>query len=234
MKRKLMMTAAALLLVSSGADAAMPVIDATAIAKQIEQIQQLTRQLETARSQLTQLEQLHGSLNKLTNMGEIARLLNDPQIRHALPREFGQVEGLLRGEAGAYGQSFNHHLEGNTYYRPQEANAFYAQELERIRNRNAGQMTVGEQMYQAATRRIAGIDELRSQIGKSQDAKETLDLQARIQAESAYLQTDVLRMQALGMVQAAQSQVEQQRAKEAKQQMLDEARQSLRGKGSNQ
>ena len=71
----------------------IPVIDTTAIAKQIEQ-------LVESQKQLKQLQDLHSSLNKLTGMGDIASLLSNPAIRQALPKEFAAVEGLLRGQGG--------------------------------------------------------------------------------------------------------------------------------------
>lgn len=55
---------------------------------------------------------------------------------------------------------------------------------------------------------------MRQQISSASDAKDIADLQARIQAESAFLQTDLLRMQGLQMVQQAQAQVEDQRKAE--------------------
>ncbi len=75
-------------------------------------------------------------------------------------------------------------------------------------------MSLGQQIYDTATKRIEGIDQLRQQISSADDAKEIADLQARIQAESAFLQTDLLRMQGLQMIQQAQVQVEQQRQSE--------------------
>jgi type IV secretion system protein VirB5 len=75
-------------------------------------------------------------------------------------------------------------------------------------------MSLGQQIYDAATKRIDGIDQLRQQISSASDAKDIADLQARIQAESAFLQTDLLRMQGLQMVQQAQAQVEDQRKAE--------------------
>ncbi|OYR19638.1 type IV secretion system family protein [Brucella grignonensis] len=75
-------------------------------------------------------------------------------------------------------------------------------------------MSLGQQIYDAATKRIEGIDQLRQQISSASDAKDIADLQARIQAESAFLQTDLLRMQGLQMVQQAQAQVEDQRKAE--------------------
>ncbi|EJZ19855.1 type IV secretion system protein, partial [Rhizobium sp. Pop5] len=91
---------------------------------------------------------------------------------------------------------------------------FYAQELSRIQNQNAGQMSLGQQIYDAATKRIDGIDELREKISSAVDAKDIADLQARLQAETAFLQTDVLRIQGLQMVQQAQVQVDDQRKAE--------------------
>ena len=231
MKKHKTITLSALALAASMAAAhasGIPVIDAASLAKHIEQVATLTKQLENAKEQLGQLQQLHGSLNKMTNMADVAKLLNDPSIRRALPNDFSQMEALLKGNPGQYGDAYNRHLEENTVYKPQDANDFYAQELERVRKKNAGLLTVGEQMYQAATKRIDGIDELRKKIGTSKDAKETLDLQARLQAESAYLQTDVLRMQALQTVQQAQVQVEQQRQYEEQRKQIREAREKLK------
>ncbi|MNV87277.1 Type IV secretion system protein virB5 precursor [compost metagenome] len=83
-----------------------------------------------------------------------------------------------------------------------------------MQNRNAGQMSLGQQIYDAATKRIDGIDELRKRIAAAGDAKDIADLQARLLAETAFLETDTLRMQALQMIQQAQVQVDLQRQAE--------------------
>jgi len=214
--RECLMTAAATLALNGSAANAqgVPVIDNTAILKHVESIAQLKAQLDTLNQQLGEAQQLYASLNRLTNMADVASLLNDPSIRKALPSNFAGIEALLQGSgSGVFGQSASRHLEANTTYRS-HADDFYAQELRRLQQRNAGQMSLGEQMYEAATRRIDGIDELRKQISSASDAKEIADLQARLQAESAFLQTDVLRMQGLQMVQQAQMQVDDQRKAE--------------------
>ncbi|KAB2654919.1 P-type DNA transfer protein VirB5 [Brucella tritici] len=192
----------------------IPVIDQTAIAKHIESIAQLKSQLDALNQQITQAEQLFGSLNKLTNMADVASVLKDPAIRKALPENFSAIEGLINGNgSGVFGEAASRFLESNSTYHT-SANDFYAQELSRVQQRNAGQMSLGQQIYDAATKRIDGIDQLRQQISSASDAKDIADLQARIQAESAFLQTDVLRMQGLQMVQQAQAQVEEQRKAE--------------------
>ena len=207
--------AAALILSTSPADAqGIPVIDQAAIAKQIESIIQLKSQLDALNRQIQQAQQLYGSLNKLTNMADIAGVLNDPSIRKALPEDFSTIERLLKGSgSGALGDAASKFLSDNSTYKT-SANDFYAQELSRVPNRNAGQMSLGQQIYDAATKRIDGIDQLRQQISSASDAKDIADLQARLQAETAFLQTDVLRMQGLQMVQQAERQIDEQRKAE--------------------
>lgn len=220
---------AAALIISAGTAAGqgIPVIDQTAIAKHIESIAQLKSQLDALHQQIEQAQQLYGSLNKLTDMADIASVLNDPAIRQALPEDFAAIEGLLKGNgAGVFGDAASRFLEGNSTYRT-SAEDFYAQELSRVQNRNAGQMSLGQQIYDAATKRIDGIDQLRERISTASDAKEIADLQARLQAESAFLQTDVLRMEGLQMVQQAQAQVDEQRRAEDWRQRMDSIKAAL-------
>ncbi|MBY5410909.1 P-type DNA transfer protein VirB5 [Rhizobium leguminosarum] len=219
---------AALLPVESAFAQGIPVIDETAIAKQIESITQLKSQLDALNQQLQQAQQLYASLNKVTNMADVAGLLNDPSIRKALPQDFNAIEGLLKGSGtGAFANSASKFLENNSTYRT-DANDFYAQELARAQNRNAGQMSLGQQIYDVATKRIDGIDQLRQLISSAADAKDIADLQARLQAETAFLQTDVLRMQALQMVQQAQVQVDDQRKAEDWRKRLDAMGEALK------
>ncbi|MGV1901282.1 P-type DNA transfer protein VirB5 [Agrobacterium sp. 22-3674b3] len=219
---------AVLMLAAEGASGqGIPVNDQAAIAKQIESIAQLKSQLDALNEQIGQARQLYGSLNKLTDMADVAEVLNDPAIRKALPSDFAAIEGLLKGNGtGVFGDSASRFLEGNSTYRT-DADDFYAQELSRLQNKNAGQMSLGEQIYDAATKRINGIDQLRGKISTAGDAKEIADLQARLQAEQAFLQTDVLRMEGLRMVQQAQNQVDEQRKAEDWRQRMDNMKAAL-------
>ncbi|CCF00740.1 Type IV secretion system protein virB5 (plasmid) [Sinorhizobium fredii HH103] len=214
--------AAALILSASGAAGqGIPVIDQTAIAKQIESIAQLKSQLDALNQQIDQAQQLYGSLNKLTDMADVASVLNDPTIRKALPADFNAIADLFKGNGtGVLNDSASKFLEGNSTYRT-SADDFYAQELSRIQAKNAGQMSLGQQIYDTATKRIDGIDQLRERISTASDAKDIADLQARLQAEQAFLQTDVLRMEGLRMVQQAQVQVDEQRRAEDWRQRMD-------------
>jgi type IV secretion system protein VirB5 len=219
--------AALMLSISTAAGQGIPVIDQTAIAKQIESIVQLKAQLDALNQQIEQAQQLYGSLNKLTDMADVATVLNDPAIRKALPPDFNAIKGLFTGnDTDVFGDSASKFLESNSTYRT-SADDFYAQELSRIQNKNAGQMSLGQQIYDAATKRIDGIDQLREKISTASDAKDIADLQARLQAEQAFLQTDVLRMQGLQMVQQAQVQVDDQRKAEDWRQRMDAIKAAL-------
>jgi len=220
---------AALLILSAGGASGqgIPVIDQTAIAKQIESIAQLKAQLDALNQQLQQAQQLYGSLNQLTNMADVASVLNDPDVRQALPPDFAAIESLLKGDStDTFGDSASRFIEQNSTYQT-SADDFYAQELSRIQDQNAGQMTLGQQIYDAANKRVAGIDQLRQQISTSSDAKQIADLQARLQAETAFLQNDVLRMEGLKMVQQAQVQVDEQRKAEDWRQRMDAMKAAL-------
>jgi type IV secretion system protein VirB5 len=222
-----LLSAVVMLAAESAAGQGIPVNDQAAIAKQIESIAQLKSQFDALNAQIEQAKQLHGSLNKLTDMADVANVLNDPAIRKALPSDFAAIEGLLKGNGtGVFGGSASRFLEGNSTYRT-DADDFYAQELSRIQNKNAGQMSLGEQIYDAATKRIDGIDQLREKISTSGDAKDVADLQARLQAEQAFLQTDVLRIEGLRMVQQAQTQVDEQRKAEDWRQRMDAMKAAL-------
>ncbi|WP_037470365.1 P-type DNA transfer protein VirB5 [Sinorhizobium fredii] len=220
--------AAALMLSASGAAGqGIPVIDQTAIAKHIETIAELKSHLDALNQQIEQAQQLYGSLNKLTDMADVASVLNDPAIRKALPADFNAIADLFKGNgSGVLDDSASKFLEGNSTYRT-SADDFYAQELSRIQAKNAGQMSLGQQIYDTATKRIDGIDQLREKISTASDAKDIADLQARLLAETAFLQTDMLRMEGLRMVQQAQAQVDEQRRAEDWRQRMDAMKAAL-------
>ena len=196
----------------------IPVIDFAAIAQAISQ-------LEQAKSQLSQLQNTHASFNKLTNMGDIAAVLNQPGIRQALPANYDAVKSALLGTTTGAQQFYDQ----NTLY-SSNSNTAYAAEIERQRRAVAGTQSVGQTLYDAASRRQTGIEELRQQIGQSEDPKTTMDLQARLQVEQLSAQNDLSRIEAFKMLVAAQDKVDLHREKEDVQKQMDDRIQALGGK----
>ncbi len=192
----------------------IPVFDPSAFAKQVEQIAQLTQQLSTMKQQLSQLESLKGALTGFNTMGSMSTSLDSYGMRQALPNDFGGVEQLLNGNgSGNYGTLSKGFVDNNARYTP-PGDTYYEQAVRDAQVSNAGEQTLGQSMYDAASKRMDGISQLRDQISQSSDVKNTLDLSARLQVELAYLQLDMLRMQSLQMVQTANEKVQREKDKE--------------------
>jgi type IV secretion system protein VirB5 len=207
--RKILVVSAVALVWSTGAMAQIPVIDPAAIAKQIEQMVEMAKQLQTAKDQLAQAEKMFGSMNKLTNMGDIASILNRPEVRSALGSNFAGVQSALSGQGGG-GMAANadkYRAENEVYTRPGED--YYAQASRRSQSANAGQASVAQQAIEASNKRMEGLQELQRQIGQSEDPKTVMDLTARINAEMAQLQNETVRMQALAMLQTVEAQTQE-------------------------
>lgn len=213
--------------VDAHAQQGVPVFDAGAIAKHVEQIGKLTEQIKTMEAQLTQAKQLYESFNKLTDVNDIASLLNSEEFRKHLPKEFGEIEKLVSGGGGSLAGIVDRYLDQNRAYQGGDANSFYRTELDRIARQTGAKHSIGQSVYDTASKRIDGLEELRQKITASKDAKDVLDLSARIQAEQALLQNEVLRMQGLAMVQQARSEMDGQRAEERRRQLVDEMKAAL-------
>ena len=208
----------------------VPVIDVAGLAQAVQQFEQMRSQLGVLNQQYQQAQQMYGSVNRLTNMGEIAAVLQNPAVRRALPSDFGAAEQALMGNgSGGFGSKADSIRGSNEVYNRDGANDFYSQELRRNQGQNAGQQSVASAMYEASSKRLDGIDQLRAKIGETSDAAEKADLQNRIATESAAIQNDIVRMQALAMIQQAQIQTREQREKENFQKQIDDGVRSLGG-----
>lgn len=215
--RKMVIAVALAAVVVTPAEALTVVYDPSAVAEMVKQVTEAKKQLEQLQQQVQEAQKLYNSVNKLTNMGDIASVLNDPAVRNALPASFADLEGALKGQGDG---AANFKSEATVYEAP--GNDFYAKELNAGADRNAGQLSVAQEFYDAATKRIDGIKQLQEQIGQADEQAEKEDLQARLQVELAFLAIDQQRLQAIAMVQAAQVQVAQQRENENWRKRVDE------------
>jgi type IV secretion system protein VirB5 len=121
----------------------------------------------------------------------------------------------------------NHYLSQNRAYAGNSGNSYYQGELDRIARQTGVKHSMGQAVYDTASQRIDALEELRTRISSATDVKETLDLSARLQAEQALLQNDVLRMQGLAMIQQARTDMDSQRERERQRQLIDEMKAAL-------
>jgi len=225
----------AALLAASPASAQV-VFDPSVFARQLDQliemkkqVDTLTSQLKVAQDQLGEAKRLYDSFNKLTNANDIGALLNTPQFRKVLPQQFGDIERLVAGQGGGnFASAIDQYLTQNRAYAGNGANSYYQSELDRIARQTGAKHSLGQAVYDAASQRIDALEELRKRVGSAGDAKEVLDLSARLQAEQALLQNDVLRMQGLAMIQQARVDMDAQREREKQRQIVDEMKAALK------
>lgn len=225
----------AALLIASPAGAEI-VFDPNVFARQFEQLTELKKQVDTltsqlkvAQDQLNQAKQLYDSFNKRTNANDIGSLLNTPQFRKVLPQQFSEIERLVvAGQGGGnFADAIDHYLSQNRAYAGNSGNSYYQSELDRIARQTGAKHSMGQAVYDTASQRIDALEELRTRISSATDVKETLDLSARLQAEQALLQNDVLRMQGLAMIQQARTDMDGQREREKQEQLIDEMKAAL-------
>ena len=223
MRKHLMCGVSALVLAIGAASGSaqaqgIPVIDNTAIAKHIEQISYLTQQLSTLQQQYQQLQTLYQSVSRLTDIGQLSNILNDPNVRQFLPANFSQFEPLLRGDlsglTGPLADMTRRYSQNNTVYRS-PVDEFYARELARTGQQIDGRMAVGEQIMRTAQQRQQGLQDLVARIAGTRDAAEKADLTNRLLAEIGLLNNDLMRIQGLVMLQTAQGRLADQRSREA-------------------
>lgn len=232
MRRPILLTATALLLVAAAAPvrAEMVVTDPGAYAKMLDQIREAQAQLSQLQEQVRQGteiigqgQRLYDSLNQISNVNSIAGLLNTPGVRTLLPAEFSDARRLMSGDLqdlGSLASRATTIRDSNRIYSPVadagigEAEQFYRDTLEKAGVRAARDMAVGERVTQTADQRLQGLQQLREALSTAPNARAVLDLQARIDAEAAMIQNDQMRLQGIAIMQAADQRLQDQRERE--------------------
>ncbi|MBA4794545.1 MAG: type IV secretion system protein [Phenylobacterium sp.] len=241
MRRPILLTATALLVVTAAAPvrAEMVVTDPGAYAKMLDQIREAQAQLSQLQEQVRQGteiigqgQRLYDSLNQISNVNSIGGLLNTPAVRTLLPAELSDARRLMSGDLqdlGSLASRATTIRDSNRIYSPTDsagispAEQFYRDTLEKAGVRAARDMAVGERVTQTADQRLQGLEQLREALSTAPNARAVLDLQARIDAETAMIQNDQMRLQGVAIMQAADERLEAQRLREASAKRHDEA-----------
>lgn len=165
-------------------NAGIPVIDATSLTQQIlqvvhavEQITQLVDQVKTAKSQLTTATDTLSSMKGVRGMASIISSAYDPNmsvITSSILSNNGLSNASSLGISGATASLYD------------VANNLSAKYL--------GQ--TGKTLQQSKTR-FTEIMKLIAKVNNAPEQKDILDLQARIGAESAMLQNEMIKLAAL-------------------------------------
>ena len=200
------------------ARAQIPVTDVANLGQAVQQVAPLTEQLAVMQRQLQQAQQLYASLSRLTDVNALAGDLTSQ--RSTLPANAYDAGRLLSGMTGedlsglgAVGGLASGFLGRNRVFAPAGTD-FHSTELVRNARAIAGSLGLAQRLYQTAVDRLPGLQELQRRLAPSRDPKETMDLQARIAAEQAFIANQQQQAQAVVLWQAAEERSTEQRRRE--------------------
>lgn len=212
-----LMVAAVLGGVAAGpAQAAMAVIDVSAIRQLVQQVTTLREQLAAARDQLRQAQQAYASMTGTRGMERLASGI----ARNYLPPDWAALSDVLADTSAAYGALARElaALErGNAVLTNTELAALSPElraSVEESRRAAAASQVLTREALQATSRRFSTVQSLIDAIGTATDPKAVMDLSARIQAEQAMLANEQTKLATLHQALAAEHAVRLQQARE--------------------
>jgi type IV secretion system protein VirB5 len=199
------------------AQAQWAVIDVSAIAQLMQEVQTLDQALTTARGQLAQAEQ---EFQAMTGTRGMQNLLSGT-VRNYLPTNMASLTAALSqvntGYAGL-ATSIQMAVRTNAVLTPQQLASLPAAQQAQI---SAWRSTIAllQGITSAALSNSSGrfdpLQQLISAIGGASDQKAALDLQARIGAEAGMLLNEQTKLQSLYQAVQAQQWVNEQQDREA-------------------
>jgi len=203
------------LAVASTAQAQMAVIDGSAVAQLVQEVQTVRQQLQVAQAQLLQAKQALQSMTGDRGM----ELLLSGITRNYLPTSWTQLAAAAQA-SGAFSNlasDVRSAVNSNAVLTPaQLSNLSVADQQQIVAARQAAALrqALAQEALVNASGRFADIQSLIAQISTASDQKAILDLQTRINAELGMLQNEQTKLQILAQASQAQDATNVQRERE--------------------
>src|SRR3546814_354970 len=177
------------------------------------------------KQQMAEAQKLYQDLNKRTDIPRLAAQLKSDALRE-LDTSQGSLQGFGSGNLDVVGAG---RAKADVVYRGllEKLGASGSEQSRAgfdLNARNIG-ITAGlaDNIGAAVTSRTQGLEQLRTRLTTAVTAKEVGDLSARLQLESAAMQNDQLRLQAIALQQQAQERESAEAGQAALAQRLDAA-----------
>jgi len=191
------------------ADAQLAVVDVSAIMQMVMQLRALEQQLDQAKS----------AYDAITGGRGMERLLAGT-VRNYLPANWAELNDAMGAAEGLYGElsaGIRELVEGNAILSAEDLTRLPAsqrRELDAARQSAAMLQSLTRQALAATSHRFEAIQELIDTIGRADDEKAILDLQARIGAEHDMLVNENSKLQILFQSMQAEEWARRQRERE--------------------
>ena len=196
---------APLALSSPAAAQGIAVHDNANLLQQVQAVKQALQVVAQGKAQIAEAQKLYQDLNKLTDIPQLAQQLKTDALRQ-LDTSTGSLQGFGTGNLDVVGAARG---RADSVYRGLLAQlGVGGSEQSRaafdLNARNIGiQAGLADNVGSAVTSRASGLEQLRSRLASASTSKEVADLTARLQLESAAMQNDQLRLQAIALQQQA-------------------------------
>lgn len=201
--------------------------ETTQLASWVKQAADMGRQINGDLQRAMYLRQTLEAATRVTDLGSAVAVLNQLGIQNPLPVNPYALQGLLTGQGGATGMAgnlgglYNSTLHGNGVY-ALRTDSWITRQIAANGAGIAGAQAVALQLYQSATERVAGLNELQRRIDSAPDTSEREALIARFGAEQSYIQNAQVQAQTVAAYMAAQYQLREQQREERLHQSIDE------------
>lgn len=180
------------------------------IANQIKQIQNQIDQLRQLEQQLDQAKEQFEAMTGSYNMSDLLNGVAEQQAREWAPDDWRNVLDVYEGGGNEMGETAREAREaGEDFGASDVYDDLTPTTAERYIRRGReifGAMGIGEHSYNLTSDRIETVEGLINNIDTATDPKAAQDLGNRIQAETALLMTELIRLQSAQMVMVANEQ----------------------------
>lgn len=226
--KKLVMTAAVAAILGAAGPAmaaGIPVFDGTRAVDFIQQFTRMKEQLDTAKDQLAEAQRMYESVTGARGFGDVLRNQN---LREYLPEDLKTVYDSANG--GGYSG-----ISGSIkdILREEELTGSVDDMRrsieERSRNAAATDKAMGLKAFEGAQKRLAQIEGLMDEIGRTQDQKAITELQARIQGEQAAIQNETTKLQMIAQLRSAEQSLIAEQKRERSMKILSSQNQGMPG-----
>jgi len=199
------------------AQAQWAVIDVSALAQLMQQVQTLDQALTTARAELSQAQQ---EFQAITGTRGMQNLLSGT-VRNYLPSNMAVLSAalvLVNTGNSSLATAIQAAMQTNALMTPQQLASLPAAQQARIsawRSTIALLQGITSTALSNSSGRFDSLQQLITAIGGATDQKAALDLQARIGAEAGMLQNEQTKLQSLYQAAQAQQWANEQQDREA-------------------
>ncbi|CAZ90450.1 Type IV secretory pathway, VirB5 component [Thiomonas arsenitoxydans] len=204
---------------TQAAHAGIPVIDAANLAQAVQQVvawgQQYGQMVNSLQNQIAAIKNMEGNfgMSSLSAAGM-------QTAQGMLPQSVNDLLNAINNPNGQYGQlqaSIQNFMKQNNILDPNAtfgAGTPAAQHMQGVQEQNATNLAAAQEAYKNITSGMTNIQSLITQVANSPSAKQTMNLQARIQAQNALIANSTNQLKALQLTQQAQAATEQEQDKE--------------------